>query len=69
MKLRHYFRSHTIIILTSYALKNVLSIPKVFGRLVHISIELGEYDINFQLRIAIKAQVVVDFVAEHTKHE
>lgn len=54
-KLRHYVRSYIIIVMTSYMLKNVLSQLEVSGRLAHISIKLGKYDIKFHPRIAIKA--------------
>lgn len=45
-RLRPYFQSHKVVVLTNQPLKNILSRPKVFGRLVKWAIELGEYDIE-----------------------
>lgn len=55
-------------ILTSYPLKNVLSVPEVFDRLAHISIELDKYDIKFQPCTTIKAYAIESFVAKPIEH-
>ncbi|KAL5568572.1 hypothetical protein UlMin_025147 [Ulmus minor] len=52
-KLRSYFQAHTIIIPTKFPLKQW-------------SIELGEFDIQFKPRTAIKGQALADFIAEFT---
>ncbi|KAL5571238.1 hypothetical protein UlMin_020835 [Ulmus minor] len=52
-KLRPYFQAHTIIIPTKFPLKQW-------------SIELGEFDIQFKPRTAIKGQALADFIAEFT---
>ena len=46
-KLRHYFESHTITVITSYPLRQVLSKPDLSGRLTKWAIELGVYDIQY----------------------
>ncbi|KAL0455839.1 UNVERIFIED_CONTAM: hypothetical protein Slati_0923100 [Sesamum latifolium] len=38
--------------------------PDASGRLVKWAVELGEYDVEYQSRTAIKAQVLADFVVE-----
>lgn len=40
--------------------------PESFGRLMQWSIELSQYEISYRPRIAIKGQVVVDFILEFT---
>ncbi|XP_075675069.1 uncharacterized protein LOC142644315 [Castanea sativa] len=39
---------------------------EVAGRLIQWVIELSEFDVKYQLRSAIKAQVLADFIAEFT---
>ena len=63
-KLRPYFQSHVIMVPTSHPLLQVLQNPEVSGRLTKWAIELGEFDIKFTPRTAIKGQAVADFVAE-----
>ncbi|KAL0342459.1 UNVERIFIED_CONTAM: movement protein [Sesamum calycinum] len=63
-KLRPYFQSHAIIVLTNQPLKKVLTKPDALGRLVKWEIELGEYYIEFNLRPAVKSQVLADFLVE-----
>ncbi|KAJ9560505.1 hypothetical protein OSB04_005665 [Centaurea solstitialis] len=63
-KLRHYFESHHIIVVTNYPLKTVLRKPELTGRLAKWSIYLSGFDIEFKPKKAIKSQVLADFVAE-----
>ncbi|KAK3003977.1 hypothetical protein RJ639_019244 [Escallonia herrerae] len=65
-KLRPYIQSHTIVVLTDQPLGKVLQNPDASGRLVNWSVELGEFDIKYQPRTAIKAQALSDFVVECT---
>jgi len=39
------------------------------GRLIQWAIELSEFDIKYQSRNAIKAQVLADFIAEFTPNQ
>ncbi|GAV78088.1 RVT_3 domain-containing protein, partial [Cephalotus follicularis] len=50
-------------------LRQVLTKPDTSGRLIKWSVELGEYDVNFEARPAIKAQVLADFVGDNTPTE
>ncbi|KAL0305012.1 UNVERIFIED_CONTAM: hypothetical protein Scaly_3000100 [Sesamum calycinum] len=63
-KLRPYFQSHPIVVLTNHLWKQVIAKPDVSGRMVKWAVELGEFDIEFQTRTAIKAQVFAYFVVE-----
>ncbi|XP_025692740.1 uncharacterized protein [Arachis hypogaea] len=65
-RLRHYFQSHTIIVRTDQPLRQILAKPEVAGRLIKWSIELSEFDIQYQPRPALKSQILVDFIAEFT---
>ncbi|KAJ9538663.1 hypothetical protein OSB04_031396, partial [Centaurea solstitialis] len=55
-KLRHYFESHHIIVVTNYPLKTVLRKPELTGRLAKWSIYLSGFDIEFKPKTAIKSQ-------------
>ncbi|GAV58523.1 hypothetical protein CFOL_v3_02056 [Cephalotus follicularis] len=68
-KLRPYFQAHTIKVLTDKPLKQVLAKPDTLGRLIKWSVELGEYDVKFEARPAIKSQVLADFVGYNTPTE
>ena len=65
-KLRPYFQGHPIRVPTSYPLRQVLQNPELSGQIVKWAIELGEFDIEYVPRTAIKAQALADFVAEFT---
>ncbi|KAF8088966.1 hypothetical protein N665_0523s0012 [Sinapis alba] len=63
-KLRPYFQSHSIIVLTDLLLRTILQNANQSGRLSKWTIELSEYDISYKSRPAIKAQVLADFIIE-----
>ncbi|XP_025664549.1 uncharacterized protein [Arachis hypogaea] len=65
-RLRHYFKSHTIIVRTNQPLRHVLTRPKLARRLIKWSIELSEFDIQYESRKTLKSQVLADFVSEMT---
>ena len=68
-KLRPYFKAHTIIVLMNIPLKKPMNSPDVAGRMVLWAIELREFNVQYQLRIAIKAQALAGFMAEFTPTE
>ncbi|KAL0366131.1 UNVERIFIED_CONTAM: hypothetical protein Sradi_3503200 [Sesamum radiatum] len=41
-----------------------MTIPDASGRLVKWAVELGEHDIEYQWRTAMKPQVLADFIVE-----
>ncbi|XP_011078668.1 uncharacterized protein LOC105162366 [Sesamum indicum] len=63
-KLRPYFQSHRVVVLTNHPLKYVMSRPEASGRLIKWGVELGQYDIDYQPRTAQKAELLADFVIE-----
>ena len=68
-KLRPYFQAHTIELPTEYPMKQVLHKPEVSERLMKWAIELSEFDIRYKPKIAVKGQVLADFVMEFTSAE
>ncbi|KAL0319852.1 UNVERIFIED_CONTAM: Ribonuclease HI [Sesamum radiatum] len=68
-KLRPYFQSHPVVVLTNHPLKKILADPNISGRMVKWSIELSEHGIEYQIRPAIRAQPLADFISELTKTE
>ncbi|CAJ2645848.1 unnamed protein product [Trifolium pratense] len=63
-RLRHYFLAHTIVVRTDQPIKSLLGRPDMAGRMLKWSLELSEFDIRYENRKALKAQVLADFVAE-----
>ena len=68
-KLHPYFQAHTIEVPIDYPMKQVLHKPETSGRLMKWAIELSEFDIRYRPKIAIKGQVLVDFVMEFASTE
>ena len=68
-KLKPYFQTHTVIVLTNKPLRWVMSNPKAIGRLALWAIEFSEFDIQYHPRTAIKGQVVANFIANFTNGE
>ena len=62
-KLRPYFHSHPVRVLTNYPLRQVLQKPGASGRLLKWAIELSQFEIEFQPRLAIKGQALANFIA------
>ena len=65
-KLRPYFHAHSIEVLTNYTLCQVLQNSEASGRLLKWAIELGQFEVNFCTRIAIKREALADFIAKFT---
>ena len=63
-RLRHYFHSFTVVVMTNLPIQKVLQKSDVAGRMVRSAVELSEFDIQYETRGSIKGQVYVDFVAE-----
>ena len=58
-----------MVVLTDKPVRRVMSNPKAAGRMVLWAIELRKFDVQYRLCIAIKGQVVIDFIAEFTNME
>ena len=66
-KLPHYFRAHTVVILTQLSLKAILRSADYTGRIAKWSTILGASNIKYMPRTLIKGQVLADLVAEFTE--
>ena len=66
-KLRHYFESHLVMVVTSFPLGEVIQNRNATGRITKWALELMGQGISYAPRTAIKSQVLADFVAEWTK--
>ena len=66
-KLRPYFQAHPVVVLTDQPLRNILHKPDLTGRMLQWAIELSEFGIEFQPRLSMKGQVMVDFVLEYAR--
>lgn len=65
-KLSHYLQTFTIVVVTEYPLKALLRKADFSGRISRWAVELGQYDINYQPRTTIKAQVLANFIVDFT---
>ena len=63
-RLRHYFHSFTVVVMTDLPIQKVLKKPDVAGRMVKWAVELSEFDIRYEPRGPIKGKVFADFVVE-----
>ena len=62
-KLRHYFLAH---VMRDHPLRKAMNKLEAAGWLRQWAIELSEFNVRYQPRNAIKAQALVDFIAEFT---
>ena len=65
-KLKPYFQAHVINVLIDHLLKKAMNKLEPTKRLIQWAVELNEFDVRYKPREAIKAQVLVDFVAKFT---
>ncbi|XP_010430672.1 PREDICTED: uncharacterized protein LOC104714901 [Camelina sativa] len=63
-KLRPYFQSHTVEVLTNQPLRTILHSPSQSGGLAKWAVELSEYDIEYKNCTCTKSQVLADFLVE-----
>ena len=65
-KLRHCFQTHVIIVMMDHPLKKITNRLKAAGRLIQWAVQLSEFDVRYQPKLAIKAQALADFIVEFT---
>jgi len=53
-RLRHYFQSFTLVVMTDLPIQKVLQKPDVAGRMVRWAVELSEFDIQYESRGSIQ---------------
>jgi ribonuclease HI len=63
-KLRHYFESHPVTVVSSFPLWEIIQSREASGRIAKWAVEIMGETISFAPRKAIKSQVLADFVAE-----
>ncbi|XP_020222088.1 uncharacterized protein LOC109804668 [Cajanus cajan] len=63
-RLKQYFQSHRVIVRMDCPIAKVLRKPELAGWMMAWSIELSEFDINFEPRGLVKSQYLVDFINE-----
>jgi ribonuclease HI len=68
-KLHHYFDDHKVIVVTGFLIGDILHNKEAIGRIAKWACELGDHDIEFWPRTAIKTQALVDFVSEWTEQQ
>ena len=68
-RLRHYFHSFTVLVMTDLPIQKVLKKPDVAGRMVKWAVELSEFDIKYEPQGPIKGQIFVDFVVELSSNQ
>ena len=57
-KLRQYFQANPILVMTDQPIRKLMNRPEVAGRIIQWEIELSQFDIEYFLRTAIKAQAL-----------
>ena len=65
-KLCLYFQAHSIVIMTNQKIRKTINKIDAVRQLIQWAIELGQFDIEYWPRVATKAQVLADFIAELT---
>ena len=63
-KLRHYFQIHAIVIMINQPIRKTMNKIDAAGLFIQWVIDLGQFDIEYWPRVAIKAQVLIDFIAK-----
>jgi hypothetical protein len=63
-KVKHYFLAHTVWVVSNRPLARVLQSKEAMGRIAQWAVEIGQYDVKFVPRLAIKSQALVDFIAK-----
>jgi hypothetical protein len=65
-KLKHYFLAHTVQIVFDQPLARILQSKEAIGQIAQWVMEIGQYDVEFIPRWAIKSQALTDFITEWT---
>ena len=66
-KLRHYFESHPVMVVTSFPLGEVVQSQDTIGRTTKWALELMDQGITYASQTTIKSQVLADFIVEWTE--
>jgi ribonuclease HI len=63
-KLRHYFESHPVTVVSSFPLGEIIQCREASGRIAKWAVELMGETLSFAPQKAIKSEVLADFLAE-----
>ena len=63
-RLRYYFQSFTVMVMTDLPIRKVLQKPDVAVQMVRWAVELSKFDVQYEPRGPIKDQVYADVVVE-----
>jgi ribonuclease HI len=63
-KLRHYFESHPVTVVSSFPLGEIIQCREASGRIAKCAVELMGETLSFVPQKAIKSQVLADFLSE-----
>ena len=66
-KLPHYFEVHQITVVCDTSIASILNNPKATGRVLQWGIEIAPLDISYLPRLALKLQVLPDFISDWTE--
>ena len=66
-KLRHYFLTHQIIVVSEAPLSNILNNVNATGRVLVWGIEVAPHSLIYMKATSIKSQVIPNFIAEWTE--
>ena len=66
-KLKQYFQSHPITVVSSAPLGDIIQNREATGRVAKWAIELGPHGLRYMPRTAIKSQALVDFINDWTE--
>jgi hypothetical protein len=65
-KLKHYFLAYTVRVVSNQPLARVLQSKEATGQIAQWAVEIGQYNVEFIPRRAIRFQALVDFITEWT---
>ena len=63
-KFHPYFKAHPIVVLTNLSLQNTIHKPDLSGRMARWAIDRSEFGIQYEPCLALKGQVLADFLEE-----
>ena len=66
-KLKQYFHGHSITVVSSAPLGDIIQNREATGRIAKWAIELGPYGLKYVPRTAAKSQALVDFINDWTE--
>jgi hypothetical protein len=62
--LKHYFLAHTVQVVSDQPLACVLQSKEAIGQITQWAVMIGQYNVEFVPRWAIKSQALADFIVE-----